>query len=440
MVKTLCNILVLLCSLVGHAQTITTVAGNGIGGYGGDTGSPSLAQLFSPTYVALDTHGNIFIADFRNSVIRKIQAPGIIVTIAGTGIAGYSGDGGAATNAKLGSPIGIAIDNSDNIFITDLDNNVIRKIHPSGIITTTAGTGSAGYSGDGGVATAAKLASPYGIVTDEDNNILFSDAGNKVVRKISSSGVITTIAGCGTLGYSGDGGPATDAKLSYPQFLAIHPKTKELYIADHANSTVRKINTDGTIATVAGIGGSPGNSGDGGSAISARLNSPYGLCFDTSGNLYIADILAHVIRKVNPTGIISTIAGTGVAGYNGEDNLATNTQLKGPSCGAFDKWGNLYFTDVYGHRVQRINYNTSAVYDVATTPHNITIYPNPVITEVMITADVTMKEVLVTDMLGRIVIRNEVDNKEVSLNVAQLPVGIYIVKVNGVYARKFTKE
>ena len=215
---------------------------------------------------------------------------GIITTIAGNGIAGYSGDGGLATNAELNNPYGVAVDSNGNIYIADTNNNRIRKVNSTtGIITTIAGNGTAGYSGDGGLATNAELYYPYGVAVDSNGNIYIADTYNNRIRKVNSTtGIITTIAGNGTAGYSGDGGPATNAQLNYPYGVAVD-SSGNIYIADTDNNRIRKVNsTTGIITTIAG-NGNPGYSGDGGPATNAELYDPSGVAVDSNGNIYIAD-------------------------------------------------------------------------------------------------------------------------------------------------------
>ncbi len=342
-----------------NAQTIITIAGNGTQGYSGDGGSAISAKLDHPEGVAIDVAGNLYIADLSNHVIRKVNTSGIISTFAGTGTAGYSGDGGPATSAKLFSPRGVAIDAAGNLYIAELINHVIRKINTSGIISTFAGTSTAGYSGDGGPATSAKLYLPASVAIDAIGNIYFTDHGNNVVRKVNTSGIISTIAGTGTAGYSGDGGSATSAKLNEPTGLDIDA-LGNVYIADYINNVVRKINTSGIISTFAGTG-IAGYSGDGGPATSAKLYWPAGIAVDAFGNLYISDVNNSVIRKVNTSGIISTFAGTGIIGYSGDGGLATMAQLSSCLSGlAIDIAGNLYIADRDNNVIREVGVCMSA--------------------------------------------------------------------------------
>jgi hypothetical protein len=303
---------------------ITTIAGNGTQGYSGDNGPATSAQMNAPQSIAIDIHDNLYIGDWANNVIRKVVlSTGIITTIAGTGVAGYSGDNGLATSAQLNLCSSIGFDPAGNVYITDFGNNVIRKVDIAGIITTYAGTGSCGYSGDNGPAIAAQICAPLGMQSDASGNLFISDIGNTVVRKIDiSTGIITTVAGNGTTGYSGDNGPATSAQLN-ANFDVSVDGAGNLYIADFNNNVIRKVNTSGIISTYAG-NGTGGYSGDNGPATSAQLNNPMGVKADASGNIYIGDWSNNVVRKVscvsNPNPFANTCAtsfslGTGDTTY-----------------------------------------------------------------------------------------------------------------------------
>ena len=338
--------------------TITTVAGNGTPGYSGDGGAATNAELNGPAVVAVDSAGNLFIVEINNNTVRKVAAgTGIITTVAGTGEDDYSGDGGPATSAELDYPTGVDVDNQDNLYIADTFNNRIRKVDGNtGTITTVAGYGVLGYTGDGGPATSAELYTPTGVRVDNAGNLYIADSGNHVIRKVAAgTGTITTIAGTGTKGYSGDGGPATNAELHYPNAVDLD-SAGNLYIADTQNHRIREVAAStGTITTVAGDG-TPGYTGDGGPATSAELYSPYLVWLDSADNLYIADTLNHAIRKVaSGTGIISTVAGTGTVGYNGDGGLATSAEMNMAFSVAVDGPGNLYIADFGNNRIRKVD-------------------------------------------------------------------------------------
>lgn len=281
------------------AGIYTKFAGTGVKGYSGDGGPATAATFNDPFGVCLDKYGNLYIAEGDNEIIRKINTAGIISTVAGNGTAGYSGDGGPATNAQLKTPFSVRVDTGGNIFIADGDNNVIRKVNKAGIITTIAGTGVAGFSGDGGPATAAQMASPSDIAIDSAGNIYITDYINNVIRMIDKKDTIHTVIGSPTGGipYDGDGGPATAAHLWGPIGMAFD-SSWNLLIADTKNNRIRKVTPAGIISTIVGKG-TNGYSGDGGPATAAELYFPYFIALGPAGSYYITDESNNVIRKVD---------------------------------------------------------------------------------------------------------------------------------------------
>ncbi len=345
---------------------ITTVAGNGVQGYSGDGGAATNASLSYPSGVAVDASGNLFIADYYNNRIRKVDDTGLITTVAGNGTAAYSGDGGAATNASLSYPSDLALDADGNLFIADSQNSLIRKVDTNGIITTVAGNGTAAYSGDGGAATNASLSYPSGVAVDADGNLFIADRDNHCIRQVDTNGLITTVAGNGAQGYSGDGGAATNASLSYPSAVALDA-SGNLLIADTGNQRIRQVDTNGLITTVAG-NGTQGYSGDGGAATNASLNQPNSVLGDAFGNRFIADAANGRIREVDAAGFITTVAGNGTSGYSGDGGAATNASLYYPTDVAADASGNLFIADLENYRIRRVALTT----DPAITIYNLT--------------------------------------------------------------------
>jgi sugar lactone lactonase YvrE len=331
--------------------TMVTVAGNGTAGYSGDNGAATKAGLNNPNGVAVDSAGNLYIADHANNAIRKVSAgTGSITTVVG--------NGAASSSATLYAPYGVAVDSAGNLYIADTYNNVVREVSAgTGIITTVAGNGTAGYSGDGGAATSAELNTPIGVAVDGAGNLYIADNTKSRVREVSAgTGIITTVAGNGTTGYSGDGGAATSAELNAPTGVAVDG-AGDLYIVDFGNNRIRKVSA-GTgnriITTVAGSG-TAGYSGDGGLATNAELLNPYGVAVDSAGDLYIADSTNNRIREVSAgTGFISTVAGNGTGGYSGDGGASTSAELSGPSGVALDSAGNLYIADSGNNRVREV--------------------------------------------------------------------------------------
>jgi trimeric autotransporter adhesin len=328
-----------------RAQIITTIAGSGMRGYAGNGDAATTADLFYPTGMAIDNAGNIFFADQNNNRIRRISSSYVITTYAGGDTFGYSGDGHVALAAALTSPTGVALDADRKLYIADYGNHCIRMVDKDGLMRTFAGTGEGGFGGDGGPATAALLNNPISIVTDKVGNVYIADHGNNRVRKVDSKGIITTIAGSGADGggNKGDGGPATAASFAMPTGIALD-KAGNLFIADAVNGYIREVTTDGIMHTVAGNGYS-GYNGDGVMATAAKLFLPWSIAIDQNDNLYIADQNNNRVRKVNKAGIISTYAGIGHMGYSGDGGCANAAELSYPWGVAVDGAGSVYISD-----------------------------------------------------------------------------------------------
>lgn len=353
-----------------QAYLITNVAGQRIAGYSGDGGPAINAHLYNPTAVYADNAGNIYISDWANSRLRMVNSNGIINTIAGNNTFGFSGDGGLATAAELNGPMGIFVDAAGNIYVADIGNQRIRRINTNGIISTFAGNGELGFSGDGGLATSAEFDDIAGICGDIWGNIYVADEFNNRIRKISAAGIITTVAGSAIRGYSGDGGLAIKAELYYPSGVAVD-SAGDVFIADESNNCIRKVNAQGIITTIAG-NGTPGFSGDGGLAVLSELSNPAGIGIDNKGNIYITDGFNSRIREINTNGFISTIAGNGIAGYTGIGDSATLAELYNPVSIMADTSGNLYFANEFNNYVQKLS-----LLPPDDSPPVVSIYPNP---------------------------------------------------------------
>ena len=327
--------------------TIETVAGTAP--VAPDGIAATSAVLFAPSDVALDTAGNVFVTEWWGHRVRKINRAGLITTFAGTGEWGYSGDGGPAVEAQFNRPFAIATDMNGNTYVAERDGHRVRKIDRFGVITTFTGTGKWGTGGDGGPATEAPLPQPLGVAVDSQGNVFVST--RERIRRIDQSGIITTVAGTGYRGYSGDGGPAVNAELGRPHGIAFDA-AGNLYFADWQNNRIRRIDTTGVITTFAG-NGELGSSGDGGPATQARLHHPLGVSVDAAGNVYLAEDDGGRIRRIDAAGVITTVAGTGTLGFSEEAGIATEVELNPMSVAAAD--GSVYVADTWNHRVRKID-------------------------------------------------------------------------------------
>jgi trimeric autotransporter adhesin len=384
--------------VVAQTGNITTVAGTGTCYYNGDGGPATSAELNDPSGVVVDEHGNIFIADTLNCLVREVSAQtGNISTFAGTPPdqdgnlhCGYSGDGGLATSAKVWFPNDVAVDGSGNVLIADTSSCAIRDVSVStGIISTVAGTGSCGYSGDDGPATSAQINLPNGVTVDGSGDIFIADTSNCLIRKVASSNAhISTVAGDYSVGcgYSGDDGPATSATLNQPQSVAVE-KSGDIVIADYENSVLREVTAStGNISTFAGVAvsdpdqagqmvGFPSYSGDGYVATDGEIgflnDTPWSadLATDHSGNVFIADTANDVVREISvSTGIITTVAGNGFVGFSGDGGAATGAEIFDPWGLAVDGSGNMFIVDSGNCVVRKVSASTGLISTVAGTP------------------------------------------------------------------------
>ncbi|MFN0100883.1 MAG: hypothetical protein ACKV2U_02210 [Bryobacteraceae bacterium] len=343
-------------SLVAQAPgSIQTFAGTGSASFSGDGGPANRATLNVAVDVSADRAGNVFIADQFNHRIRRVALDGAISTVAGTGAPGFSGDGGPAVNAQINTPTGICADANGNLYIADVGNNRIRKVDASGVITTLAGNGSRGFGGDGGPAIAASFFNAVRVAVDPSGNVLIADQSNHRIRRVTPEGTITTIAGNGAGtpangAFSGDGGPASGASLNNPTALTVDA-TGIIYFSDQFNHRIRKIAGYLTITTIAG-NGSPGFTGDGGPATAASVNFPGGISLDVRGNLYFNDDINYRVRRIATGGTITTIAGSGARGFSGDGGTATAASLNGNFGITLDLFGNLYIADSTNNRIR----------------------------------------------------------------------------------------
>lgn len=422
----------LVTSLKAQTKVIYTLAGNGWSGFLGDGGPANNAELSYPQAQVVDASGNVYIADAQNNRIRKVDASGTITTIGGNGTGGFSGDGGPATAAELHFPNGIAIDGAGNLYIADDANNRIREINTSGIISTVAGNGSKGYGGDGGPATAAKLNAPQAVAVDPLGNFYIGDYYNQRVRKVNLAGTISTYAGTGSAGFGGDGGPATAAKINGPVALYIDA-SGNVYLADYFNNRIREINSSGIINTIAG-NGTGGFSGDGTPATAAELNAPAGVAIDASGNIYISDQSNQRIRMINSGGTISTFAGNGSFGYSGDGGAATDAELFDPCGLAVDGAGVVYIADQQNDAIRDVQ-TVMGVNNITLDGASVNMYPNPASSKVYLSftqAKNLNASIEVIDMQGKQLIKDTAiinSGKVVPVDISGLANGVYFVKI-----------
>jgi len=437
-------------SLLAKAQySVSTYAGTGNAGF--TNGNVSSATFSSPFGICMDKSGNLFIADGGNNCIRKITSVGVVSTYAGTGAAGYQD--GTAASAKFNSPSDLCVDDSGNVFVSDFENQRIRKISVSGMVSTVAGSGVEGYAN--GSSSVAKFDYPRGICVDKQGNLYVGDSWNHRIRKIDHSGNVTTYAGGGSsMGVSSIGGYVdandTSARFYTPSGVSID-KNGNIYVADAYNHRIRKINTSRVVTTFCGSGATgPGNGGYiDGNATSSVFNTPTEVFSDSSGNLIIGDTFGNRIRKMDVSATVTTIAGNGTAGFaNGTGNVAEFNYTRGVTSNfAGDE---IYVVDFNNNAIRLITSGSSSIQLHDTLPENFIAYPNPVDDEVtVLSANVNDRIIKIFDIQGRDVTENSLldelnNNKnqlQIKLNLQKLKKGIYILQFNSSGARcKIIKE
>jgi DNA-binding beta-propeller fold protein YncE len=345
--------LVAACSLLAASPgTISTVAGTGSPGFSGDGGKAAAAQLDQPFDCCFGPRGEMYVADTNNHAIRRIDKSGIITTVAGCGRQGYSGDGGPATAATLNEPYGVAVDRDGTLYIVDRLNAAIRRVGAkTGVISTLAGTGTPGYDGDGGPANQARLREPNGLALDGRGGLLIADVADNRIRRVElETGTIDTIAGTGRREFSGDGGIAIGASIDGARAVDVD-KDGSIYICEREGNRIRKIDASGIIHTVAGTG-KAGYSGDGGQALQAAFNGPKWVHVGPDNAIYVVDTENHCVRRIDQkSGLISTIAGSGAKGTEGDGGPAASARMDRPH-GCCVNRGMLYIADTNNHRIR----------------------------------------------------------------------------------------
>ncbi|MDY7394672.1 T9SS type A sorting domain-containing protein [Aureibaculum sp. 2210JD6-5] len=414
-------IILLLLTFVYNAQsqTITTVAGTGSSGFSGDGGLATTAKLNLPFNLTFDKSDNIYIADTYNNSIRRIDnESGIITTVVGTA--------NKKEISELKTPIGLTFDNYNNLYVADLANLRIRKVNldTGSSITLVAQKSETEFPNIN-----EPLGGPFNVVFDKQGNLYVSVNGDSNVKKVDfTTGKVTVVAGTGEVGFSGDGGQASAAKLANPTGLALDGKGN-IYISDTGNERIRKVNlSTGVISTIAGTG-ETGFVGEGTDATKAQLANPLGLAIDNAGDLFVVDRGNNMVRKINlSNGTISTVVGTGEAGYSGDGELAKNAQLANPTGLAFNNAGELFVVDRGNNRIRKISGLANADTEDASAETSIKVYPNPSTDKINIELkdNVQLKSVAMFNANGGQV---KVQMNDKTLNVAKLPRGIYVLRI-----------
>jgi len=426
--------ILLFSSFCVKAQKIITVAGNGGTGYGGDGGLAISTSIDNNISVICDTKGGFYFVE-RLGRVLKVNSAGIINTVAGNGTIGFSGDSGLATAAQLNNPLSVALDSIGNLYIADFGNQRIRKVNATtGIITTIAGNGTTGYSGDGGLAKSASLNYPNYICLDKYNNIYIADGFNQRIRKVNAiSGTISTVVGNGMAGYSADGGLADTTRINEVNGMCIDT-AGDLYIADFLNYRVRKVNVATKIITTVAGNGISGYNGDGIAAISSEIN-PWSVAISKSGNLYIADWHAR-IRKVDlgNTGIITTVAGNGTIGFSGDGGLATLAEIYNPEGLALDTCGNLYISDNDNKRIRKVIFDSlcgKPMNVLNSIPENevVNVYPNPARKDLTLSLSHGEGTYCVMNIIGTEILHGTIKKGNNKIDVSGLCEGVYFIEV-----------
>ena len=415
---------------VAQSGYITTLVGNGVTQYIGDGYPATNLSLAMPKGICVASDGSVYSTDFLNQRIRRTNIADSVFTCAGTGVAGYSGNGAAATVATMHNPHGIALDAAGNIFFVDQYNDVVRKIDKvTGNISVVCGTGGPGYTGDNMPALEANMEQPAGLCFDRAGNMYIADYGNARVRKVNSvTGIITTIAGTGVAGFSGDNDLATSAKIAYPVSVCTD-SSDNLYIADYGNNRIRKVDaSSGIITTFAGTG-VIGYGGDAGLATAAKLTQPTSVFMSTKGNLYIADYGNNVVRMVNPAGNIYTIAGSGGYGYTGDHGPAINATFISPSAVCTDTAENIYIADEGNSAIRVVQKAADAINDLYA-KSKVSVYPNPSTGIFYLNiSGAANSSLVVFNLVGQVVYKAEANDGVNVIDISLAANGIYYLSV-----------
>ncbi len=425
MKKILLTITLLANALLNQAQVVTTFAGSGATG---STDATGIAASFNLPYgVCTDASGNVYVADGGNNKIRKITPAGVVSTFAGSGTAGSTDATGIA--ASFNSPRGVCTDATGNVYVADELNHKIRKITPAGVVSTFAGSGTAGSADATGIA--ASFYYPCGVCTDATGNVYVADYSNHKIRKITPAGVVSTFAGSGTAG-------STDATGIAASFYApigvCTDAAGNVYVADANNSKIRKITPAGVVSTFAGSGANGSTDATG---IAASFNFPYGVCTDATGNVYVADYSNHKIRKITPAGLVSTFAGSGVVGSTDATGIAASFNLPYGVC--TDASGNVYVAEEGNHKIRKIDILSTTITEKGVMNSVMHVYPNPSTSALTIQTNEIIESVSIYNSLGSLI---QTESKT-SFSVEKLSVGIYTLQIKtikGIGVVRFIKE
>lgn len=425
MKKTLLTITLLATTLLNQAQVVTTIAGTG--GAGSNDATGTAASFNYPMGVCQDATGNLYVADYGNNKIRKITSTGVVTTFAGDGTSGSTDATGTAASFK--GPQAICTDAAGNLYVTDTDNHKIRKITSTGVVTTFAGSGVMGSAN--GTGTAASFSNPAGVCADASGNIYVAEYGSNKIRKITPAGVVTTFAGNGTA--TSVDGTGTAASFNRPVGICINA-TGDFYIAEHDACNIRKITSAGVVTTLAG-NGAVGSTDATGTAASFKY--PTGVCTDAAGNVYVADQGNHKIRKITPAGVVSTYAGSGTAGFM--DGTGTAASFYNPRGMCIDGTGSLYIAGYFDQKIRKIDATSTNIADIKNTNNDVKVFPNP--TSSILNIEVKgQTQITVVNVLGDVVLSETINDLN-KIDVSNLTSGVYFVQDSkSGKAIKFIKE
>ena len=438
------TLLVFLLPFVLHAQIITTFAG---GGSSAPNSVPSLtANIPGATGGVFDSHGNYYFVGYSTSNrVYKIDTSGIITYFAGTGSAGYNGDGGNADTSMLKQPYSVTVDTLDNVYIADAGNNRIRKVDAfTNLISTVAGNGINGFSGDSGLAVNATLNFPGNVCFDKHGNLYIADGNNFRIRIVNTLGIINTYAGNGTLGTMGDGGAATLAQVCAFGLCVDDSDNLFFSAASVGQCRIGKINNlTHIVSTIAGTDTGYVYNADDIPAVSANI-TPTTIRFDNIFQyIYVTDYFNNRIRRIDVDGIIHTVVGNGIEGFSGDNGYAPDAELYYPSGLTFDTCGNLYFGDQFNDRIRKVAFNPACWPEAVETPtksSTVNLYPNPSYSTITIASPLPIDSVTITNTLGQQVYTHTFSTTKSEIDISHLPQGIYIVRINNVYVQKLVKE